>query len=166
MVTNSKSLHNLSKTEKERLKMTENNYLEQAEKDRLELEQHRLNYMADDTSIEPSDIPKLLEIVRKLQAEDTTLNIYELYKHPEARAKLFSQIPEALLYGFEYDTDTSPKIGILRVPRTAIRNNSKKVIASTDKQALGELLDLLELPAETKSQFIRDIAVSGLLSKD
>lgn len=166
MVTNSKSLHNLSKTEKERLKMTENNYLEQAEKDRLELEQHRLNYMADDTSIEPSDIPKLLEIVRKLQAEDTSLNIYELYKHPEARAKLFSQIPEALLYGFEYDTDTSPKIGILRVPRTAIRNNSKKVIASTDKQALGELLDLLELPAETKSQFIRDIAVSGLLSKD
>ena len=146
--------------------MTENNYLEQAEKDRLELEQHRLNYMADDTSIEPSDIPKLLEIVRKLQAEDTTLNIYELYKHPEARAKLFSQIPEALLYGFEYDTDTSPKIGILRVPRTAIRNNSKKVIASTDKQALGELLDLLELPAETKSQFIRDIAVSGLLSKN
>jgi hypothetical protein len=126
MVTNSKSLHNLSKTEKERLKMTENNYLEQAEKDRLELEQHRLNYMADDTSIEPSDIPKLLEIVRKLQAEDTSLNIYELYKHPEARAKLFSQIPEALLYGFEYDTDTSPKIGILRVPRTAIRNNSKK----------------------------------------
>lgn len=119
MVTNSKSLHNLSKTEKERLKMTENNYLEQAEKDRLELEQHRLNYMADDTSIEPSDIPKL-------QAEDTSLNIYELYKHPEARAKLFSQIPEALLYGFEYDTDTSPKIGILRVPRTAIRNNSKK----------------------------------------
>ena len=126
MVTNSKSLHNLSKTEKERLKMTENNYLEQAEKDRLELEQHRLNYMADDTSIEPSDIPKLLEIVRKLQAEDTSLNIYELYKHPEARAKLFSQIPEALLYGFEYDTDTSPKIDILRVPRTAIRNNSKK----------------------------------------
>ena len=126
MVTNSKSLHNLSKTEKERLKMTENNYLEQAEKDRLELEQHRLNYMADDTSIEPSDIPKLLEIVRKLQAEDTSLNIYELYKHPEASAKLFSQIPEALLYGFEYDTDTSPKIGILRVPRTAIRNNSKK----------------------------------------
>lgn len=106
--------------------MTENNYLEQAEKDRLELEQHRLNYMADDTSIEPSDIPKLLEIVRKLQAEDTSLNIYELYKHPEARAKLFSQIPEALLYGFEYDTDTSPKIGILRVPRTEIRNNSKK----------------------------------------
>lgn len=69
--------------------MTENNYLEQAEKDRLELEQHRLNYMAGDTPVEPSDIPKLLEIARKLQAEDTSLNIYELYKHPGVRAKLF-----------------------------------------------------------------------------
>ena len=75
--------------------MTENHYLEQAEKDRLELEQHRLNYMADDTPIEPSDIPKLMEIAKKLRAEDTSLNIYELYKHPEARAKLFSQITEA-----------------------------------------------------------------------
>ncbi|WP_409374202.1 hypothetical protein [Streptococcus suis] len=40
--------------------MTENDYLEQAEKDRLELEKRRLNYMADDTPIEPSDIPKLI----------------------------------------------------------------------------------------------------------
>ncbi|HEM2734029.1 TPA: hypothetical protein U0583_000493 [Streptococcus suis] len=31
--------------------MTENHYLEQAEKDRLELEQHRLNYMAGDTPV-------------------------------------------------------------------------------------------------------------------
>lgn len=75
--------------------MTETHYLEQAEKDRLELEQHRLNYMADDTPIEPSDIPKLMEIAKKLRAEDTSLNIYGLYKHPEARAKLFSQITEA-----------------------------------------------------------------------
>lgn len=68
--------------------MTENNYLEQAEKDSLELEQKRLNYMADDTPVEPSDIPKLLEIANKLREEDTRLNIYELYKHPEARASL------------------------------------------------------------------------------
>ena len=39
------------------------------------------------------------------------------------------------------------------------------MIASTDKQALGELLDLLELPSERKSQFIRDMAVSGILAK-
>ena len=46
--------------------MTENHYLEQAEKDRLELEQYRLNYMADDTPIEPSGIPKLMEIAKKV----------------------------------------------------------------------------------------------------
>lgn len=40
------------------------------------------------------------------------------------------------------------------------------MIANTDKQALGELLDLLELPEETEKQFIRDMAVSGLLAKD
>ena len=45
-------------------------------------------------------------------------------------------------------------------------NTLKKMIASTDKQALGELLVLLELPAERESQFIRDMAVSGILAKD
>ena len=45
-------------------------------------------------------------------------------------------------------------------------NTLKKMIASTEKQALGELLDLLELPAEIESQFIRDMAVSGILAKD
>ena len=49
--------------------MTENHYLEQAEKDRLELEQHRLNYMADDTPIEPSGIPKLMVTSRGYQSE-------------------------------------------------------------------------------------------------
>ena len=116
--------------------MTETHYLEQAEKDRLELEQHRLNYMADDTPIEPSDIPKLMEIAKKLRAEDTSLNIYELYKHPEARAKLFSQITEACY------------------------------MALSATPTLGELLDLLELPAEIESQFIRDMAVSGILAED
>ena len=45
-------------------------------------------------------------------------------------------------------------------------NTLKKMIVSTDKQALGELLDLVELPAERESQFIRDMAVSGILAKD
>ena len=45
-------------------------------------------------------------------------------------------------------------------------NTLKKMIASTDKQALGELLVSLELPAEIERQFIRDVAVSGILAKD
>lgn len=35
--------------------MANNDYLKQAEKDRLELEQHRLHYMADDTPVETGD---------------------------------------------------------------------------------------------------------------
>ncbi|HEL1653930.1 hypothetical protein [Streptococcus suis] len=91
--------------------MIENDYLEQAGKDRLELEQHRLNYMADDTPT---------------QAQ---------------RLAFFNYLEQ------QYE------------------NTLKKMVASTDKQALGELLDLLELPAEIESQFIRDMAISGLLAK-
>lgn len=146
--------------------MAENNYLEQAEKDRLELEQHRLKYMADDTPVEPSDIPKLLEIANKLREEDTSLNIYELYKHPEARAKLFSQITEACYMALNTTPTQAKRLAFCDYLEQQYENTLKKMIASTDKQALGELLDLLELPAETESQFIRDMAVSGLLSKD
>ena len=146
--------------------MTENNYLEQAEKDSLELEQKRLNYMADDTPVEPSDIPKLLEIANKLREEDTRLNIYELYKHPEARAKLFSQITEACYLALNMTPIQAQRVRFCDYLEQQYENTLKKMIASTDKQALGELLDLLELPAETESQFIRDMAVSGLLSKD
>lgn len=146
--------------------MTENDYLEQAEKDRLELEKHRLNYMADDTPIELSDIPKLMEIAQKLQAEDTSLNIYELYKHPEARVKLFSQITEACYMALGATPTQVQRLTFCDYLEQRYETILKKMIASTDKQALGELLDVLKLPAETESQFIRDMAVSGLLSKD
>ena len=119
--------------------MTENHYLEQAEKDRLELEQHRLNYMADDTPIEPSGIPKLMEIAEKLQAEDTSLNIYELYKHPEARAKLFSQITEACYMALNATPTQAQRLAFCDYLKQQYENTLKKMIASTDKQALGEL---------------------------
>lgn len=148
--------------------MTENDYLEQVEKDRLELEKKRLNYMADDTPIEPSDIPKLMEIAQKLQAEDTSLNIYELYKHPEARAKLFSQVAEACYMTLNLSptqAQQAQRLALCNYLEQQYETILKKMIANTDKQALGELLDLLELPEEIESQFIRDMAISGLLAK-
>ena len=146
--------------------MTEENYLDQAEKDRLELEQHRLNYMADDTPVEPSDIPKLLEIANKLREEDTSLNIYELYKHPEARAKLFSQITEACYMALNVTPTQNKRLIFCNYLEQQYQAILKKVIDSTDKQALVELLDLLELPAEVEKQFIKDMAVGGLLSQN
>lgn len=145
--------------------MTENNYLEQAEKDNLELEQLRFNYMADNTPIEHSDIPKLLEIANKLREEDTSLNFYELYKHPEARAKLFSQITESCYMALNATPTQAQRLAFCDYLEQQYENTLKKMIANTDKQALGELLDLLELPAEIESQFIRDMAISGLLAK-
>lgn len=151
--------------------MTENHYLEQAEKDRLELEQLRFNYMADKTPVEVDDIPKLLEIGNMLKNEDTNINAYELYKHPEARAKLFSQIAEAcFMMVATTPTPVEPtqaqRLNFCEYLEGQFQKIIKKLISSTDKQALGELLDLLELPAETKNQFIRDMAVSGLLAKE
>ena len=146
--------------------MTEYDYLEQAEKDRLKLEQHRLNYIADDTPVEVGDIPKLLEIAQKLQAEDTSLNVYELYKHPEARVKLFSQITEACYMILNLSPTQAQRVAFCDYLEQQYETILKKIITSTDKQALGELLDLLELPAETEKQFIRDMAISGLLSKN
>lgn len=151
--------------------MTNNDYLEQAEKDRLELEQRRLNYMADDTPVEVGDIPRLLEIGNMLRNEDTNINAYELYKHPEARAKLFSQIAEAcFMMVITTPTPVEPtqaqRLNFCEYLEGQFQKIIKKLISSTDKQALGELLDVLKLPAETENQFIRDMAVSGLLAKE
>ena len=146
--------------------MTEQEFFDQADKELEELNQHRANYMADDTPVEAGDIPKLLVIAKKLQEEDTSLNIYELYKHPEARAKLFSQIAEACYMTFNVTPTQAQRLVFCDYLEQQYETILKKVIASTDKQALGELLDLLELPADTEKQFIRDMAVSGLLAKD
>ena len=107
-----------------------------------------------------------MEIAKKLRAEDTSLNIYELYKHPEARAKLFSQITEACYTALNATPTQAQRLAFCDYLEQQYENTLKKMIVSTDKQALGELLDLVELPAEIESQFIRDMAVSGILAKD
>ncbi|HGI6214964.1 TPA: hypothetical protein ACJTH3_001065 [Streptococcus pneumoniae] len=61
-----------------------------------DIEQARKNYMADYTPVDLTDAHKLLELAEKLQNEDISINTYELYKHPEAREKLFWQIAEEI----------------------------------------------------------------------
>nr|WP_307962703.1 hypothetical protein [Streptococcus uberis] len=43
--------------------------------------------MDDKTSVSYDEIPKLLEIAEKLQNEDDSINVFELYKFPKARKK-------------------------------------------------------------------------------
>lgn len=61
-----------------------------------DIEQARKNYMADYTPVDLTDAHKLLELAEKLQNEDISINTYELYKHPEAREKLFWQVAEEI----------------------------------------------------------------------
>ena len=127
--------------------------------------------MADTTPIELVDMPKLIELGQKLQTEDTSINAYELYKHPEARVKLFAQIAEAY---FLLIADSAPipvqstqaqRIHFCEYLERKFLNIIKKLIAGTDKQALESLLEALQLPKEKQKQFIHDVVVSGLLNE-
>lgn len=140
--------------------------LEQAEKDRQELEQCRQEFMADDTPVKNGGIPQLITIAKKLHEGDTSLNVYELYKHPEARAKIFSQIAEACYMLLDLTATQEQRLAICDYLEQRFNAILKKMISRTDKEAPEQLLDALGLPLEQEKQFIRDMAASGLLSKN
>ena len=140
--------------------------LEQAEKDRQELERKRQDFMADDTLIDDMDILHLMGIAKKLHEGDISLNVYELYKHPEARAKIFSQIAEACYRTLDLTATQAERLAICDYLEQRFNAILKKMISRTDKEAPEQLLDALGLPLEQEKQFIRDMAASGLLSKD
>ena len=152
--------------------MTESTYFEQADQKLEELNRKRRDFMTDTTPVELADTPKLIELGEKLRTEDTSINAYELYRNPEARAKLFAQITEAC---FLLIADSSPvpvqptqaqRIHFCEYLEGQFQNIIKKLIASTDKQALESLLEALQLPKEKQAQFIRNVVVSGLLSEE
>lgn len=70
--------------------MIEPAYFEQADQELEELNRKRDDFMADATPVYLEDTPKLIELGEKLRTEDTSINAYELYKHPEARATIGS----------------------------------------------------------------------------
>ena len=65
--------------------MIEPAYFEQADQELEELNRKRDDFMADATPVCLEDTPKLIELGEKLRTEDTSINAYELYRHPEAR---------------------------------------------------------------------------------
>ena len=147
--------------------MTEQEYLDQAETELEELNRKRANFMADTEPVTEDDIlPKLIEIAEKLRNEDTRLNVYELWKHPDARAKLFSQITKACYMMIDKAPSQGQRLNFGSYLEGQFQTIVKKVISQTDTQALGELVSILDLDEETKSKFVRDMAVSGLLAKE
>ena len=151
--------------------MTESTYFE-PDRELKEFNRKRRDFMANATPVCLEDTPELIELGEKLRAEDTSINAYELYRHPKARAKLFAQIAEAC---FLLIADSSPvpvqptqaqRIHFCEYLEGQFQNIIKKLVASTDKQALESLLEALQLPKEKQDQFVRDVVVSGLLSEE
>ncbi|CYT73658.1 TPA: hypothetical protein U1698_000982 [Streptococcus suis] len=152
--------------------MTEQEFFEQAEKELEELNQQRAEFMSMDfKELNNADYINFLTIGNRIFSEDTALNVYELYKHPDTRAKCFATIAKIAYHVnnmFQTEERMRTMIDSLELH---FQNMVKKLGHQTDSDKLAELLleikkDNPNMTAEQESQFIRDIAVSGLLGKD
>ncbi|HEM3481645.1 hypothetical protein ACS6Y5_07885 [Streptococcus suis] len=150
--------------------MTEQDFFEQAEKDIAELDQRRAEFMAMDfEELNEADYKNFLEIGNRIAAEDVTLNVYELYKHPDTRAKFFATIAK-IAYHVNNLFQTADRMeAMIENLELHFQNTVKKLVYQTDSDKLAELLLEVKkgnpnMTAEQESQFIRDIAVSGLLA--
>ncbi len=152
--------------------MTEQEYLDQAEKELEELNQHRAEFMTMDfKELNNADYINFLEIGNRIIAEDVTLNVYELYKHPDTRAKFFATIAK-IAYHVNNMFQTADRMeAMIHSLELHFKNTVMKLTLQTDSDKLARLLleikkDNPNMTAEQESQFIRDVAVSGLLAKE
>lgn len=131
-----------------------------------ELKKIREDFMDDKTSVSYDEIPKLFEIAEKLQNEDDSLNVFELYKFPKARKKLFEHVTEACYLTLGKIPPQSQEENFQNYLEEQFQKILRKIINSTDFNALYHLKNELGVPDEHLPQFIRDFTVSGLLRKD
>lgn len=150
--------------------MTEQEFFDQAKKELEELNQHRADFMAMDfEELNNADYINFLKIGNRIVAEDVTLNVYELYKHPDTRAKFFATIAK-IAYHVNNMFQTADRMeAMIDSLELHFQNTVKKLTLQTDSDKLAELLleikkDNLNMTAEQENQFIRDMAVSGLLA--
>ncbi|HEL1783688.1 hypothetical protein [Streptococcus suis] len=150
--------------------MTEQEFFEQADKELEELNQQRADFMTMDfEELNTTDYINFLEIGNRIIAEDVTLNVYELYKHPDTRKKLFATIAK-IAYHVNNMFQTEERMRTMTDSlELHFQNTVKKLVHQTDSDKLAELLleikkDNPNMTAGQESQFIRDIAVSGLLA--
>lgn len=152
--------------------MTELEYFAQAEKELEELNQQRAEFMTMDfEELNEADYVNFLTIGIRIFAEDSTLNVYEFYKHPDTRAKCFATIAK-IAYHVNNMFQTEDRMrSMIDSLELHFQNTVKKLVYQTDSDKLAELLlevkkDNPNMTAEQESQFIRDVAVSGLLAKE
>ena len=99
------------------------------------------------------------------------MNVYELYKHPDTRAKFFATIAK-IAYHVNNMFQTADRMeAMIHSLELHFKNTVMKLTLQTDSDKLARLLleikkDNPNMTAEQESQFIRDVAVSGLLAKE
>ncbi|HEL9598338.1 TPA: hypothetical protein U0J99_000845 [Streptococcus suis] len=152
--------------------MTEQEFFDQAEKELEELNQQRADFMTMDfEELNTTDYINFLEIGNRIITEDVTLNVYELYKHPDTRAKCFATIAKIAYHVNNMFQTTYRMETMIDSLELHFQNTVKKLTLQTDSDKLAELLleikkDNPNMTAEQESQFIRDMAVSGLLAEE
>lgn len=134
----------------------------------MNIDDKRAIYMADDTPVSEEDFPKLLEIAEKLRNEDTSLNLYELKKHPEARAKLFRQVAEACYMALELNPTEAHKLNFIDYLEKQFVNTLAKQAYQIDLKGLNQFLKLAK--QENKDIDIKalasDLITTGLFEKE
>ncbi|HEM3641298.1 TPA: hypothetical protein U1C94_000376 [Streptococcus suis] len=152
--------------------MTEQEIFDQAEKELEELNQQRAEFMTMDfEELNEADYINFLTIGSRIFAEDTTLNVYEFYKHPDTRAKCFATIAKIAYHVNNMFQTTDRMTAMIDSLEQHFQNIVRKLALQTNSDKLAELLleikkDNPDMTAEQESQFIRDVAVSGLLAKE
>ncbi|WP_438466361.1 hypothetical protein [Streptococcus pluranimalium] len=134
----------------------------------MDIDNKRAIYMADDTPVSETDLQKLMVIAEKLRNEDTSLNLYELKKHPEARAKLFRHIAEACYMALELNPTEAHKLNFVDYLEKQFINTLAKQAYRTDLKGLNQFLKLAK--QENKDidikKFASDLIATGLFEKE
>ncbi|MGT2832975.1 hypothetical protein [Streptococcus halotolerans] len=133
-----------------------------------DFEKIRLAYMADNTPVTEEDLPKLLEIAEKLRNEDTSLNLYELQKHPDARSKLFEQITDACYMMLELAPTTAQRMVFYSYLEGQFIKTLAKQASRTDVERLNQVLTFVnkEDPNGDLKALARELVTSGLFTKE
>lgn len=122
-------------------------------------------FMADTTPVTKNDIPELLNIAEKLKNGDTSLNPYTLYKHPKARAKLFSQIAEACCIKIGMTLNPLQRLEFINQLEESYKNILIKNLQRSDKQNLRNLIEYIGLPKDLEERMIKDNELSSFFRK-
>lgn len=134
----------------------------------MDIDDKRAIYMADHTPVSETDLQKLMVIAEKLRNEDTSLNLYELKKHPEARAKLFRHIAEACYMALELNPTEAHKLNFIEYLEKQFINTLAKQAYRTDLKGLNQFLKLAK--QENKDidikTFASDLIATGLFEKE